>query len=384
MADAWFVGKGSERSGPFSADVLRDMAAGGRLTPTDLVWQEGVAAWAPATSVPRLFATFQPIAAPSLSDNPYAAPALGNDVSAPASGDATALGLASRPYSFSAAFSLAVNTFKSQWIILFLAGLILLGAGIAAGVPQWIAQAVGQASGDPGVFQFMSTVGAIVGFALNLFVSNHVFAGSVVAAANAARGHGRVADVFLGFKRYGTVLLTNLLVTLIAAGVAIVGFVPLLAAAFAADAIQGWNRNPEMQPVAAILVGTCMIAIFLTAAVIGVRIIFAPALAADPENGDLNAFAALWLSWSRTSGGRGFSLLGLAFVGGLIMIVFILLFCVCARVGIPDWQTQLIIYASILLLGVGYFLLGIPLALAAAGAAYQLLFRSDRAATAAG
>jgi hypothetical protein len=29
----------------------------------------------------------------------------------------------------------------------------------------------------------------------------------------------RVADVFLGFKRYGTVLLTNLLVTLIAAGV---------------------------------------------------------------------------------------------------------------------------------------------------------------------
>jgi hypothetical protein len=61
-----------------------------------------------------------------------------------------------------------------------------------------------------------------------------------------------------------------------------------------------------------------------------------------------------------------------------------LLFCVCARVGIPDWQTQLIIYASILLLGVGYFLLGIPLALATAGAAYQLLFRSDRAATAAG
>lgn len=201
MTDAWFVGKGSERSGPFSAEVLREMAAGGRLAPTDLVWREGMSAWAPATSVPGLFVTSRPIAASSLSDNPYAAPGLERAGSAPAAGDSVTLGLASRPYSLAAAFSLAFNAFKSQWIILFLAGLILLGVSIAAGVPQWIAQAVGQASGDPGVFQFMSMVGAILGFALNLLVSGHVFAGSVVAAANAARGHGQVADVFLGFKR---------------------------------------------------------------------------------------------------------------------------------------------------------------------------------------
>ena len=362
MADAWFVGKGSERSGPFSAAVLRDMAAGGRLAPTDLVWQEGMAAWAPATSVPGLFATFQPIAAPSLSDNPYAAPALGNDVSAPASGDATALGLASRPYSFSTAFSLAVNTFKSQWIILFLAGLILLGAGIAAGVPQWIAQAVGQASGDPGVFQFMSMVGAIVGFALNLLVSGPVFAGSVVAAANAARGHGRVADVFLGFKRYGTVLLATVLTALISLGVAFVAYIPVMLAFLFALATRG--PNGDITDSAGLTVGLAVVAtivlILVGSAMVTFRVIFAPVIAADPESGGIGALDAIRMTWRRTSVGTGFSLLGLAFVVGLIMIVSILLLCV------------------------GYFLLGIPLALATAGAAYQLLFRSDRAATAAG
>jgi len=184
-----------------------------------------------------------------------------------------------------------------------------------------------------------------VSWAVTILVTGPLFAGLFVAAANTTVGRPNIADLLLGFRRYGTVVLTNLLVALIAAGVAIVGFVPLLAAAFAADAIQGWNRNPEMQPVAAILVGTCMIAIFLTAAVVGVRTGFAPALAADPENGDLNAFAALWLSWSRTSGVRRFSLLGLLLLAGIVMVLTLLLVCV------------------------GFVLLGLPIFIAVVGSA---------------
>lgn len=357
MADVWFVGNGGERSGPFSADVLREMAAGGRLAPTDLVWREGMAAWAPATSIPGLFAVSRATSASPLTDNPYAAPAVSDNVTA--LGDAKTLGLASRPYSFAAAFSLAVNTFKSQWIILFLAGLILLGVGVAVSVPQWIAQAVGMASGDPGVFQLMALVGSILGFALNLLVSGHVFAGSIVAAANAARGHGRVSDVFLGFKRYGTVLLATVLVSLISLVVVFVAYIPVMLAFLFAISTRG--PNGDTADSASAIVGfallTTVVLTILGFALVIIRVSYAPAIAADPESGGIGAVDAIRMNWQRTSAGTGFSLFGLVLVVAVIMVVSLILLCV------------------------GYFLLGIPFALGAVGAAYQLLFRSDRTAT---
>lgn len=356
MADAWFVGRGGERSGPFSADVLREMAGSGRLMPTDLVWREGMSAWTPAASVPGLFPTSRPIAAPSLSDNPYAAPALRRTGSVPAAADSVTRGLASRPYSLAAALSLAAHALKSQWIILFLVGLILLGVGIAVSVPQGIARAVGNASGD----QSVSLLGSIVGFALNLLVSGHVFAGSVVAAANAARGHGRVADMFLGFKRYGTVLVASVLVTLISLAVVFVAYIPLLLAFVFAFATRGPNGDiPDSAglSVSLTLLATIILTVLSFAMVI-VRVSLAPAIAADPENGGIGALDAIRMNWRRTSVGTGFSLLG------VVLVVIVIMFL------------------SLLLLFVGYFLLGIPFALAAVGAAYQLLFRGDRAAAA--
>jgi len=73
MADTWFVGRAGERSGPFTAQTLRDMAASGRLAPTDLVWQEGMANWVAAASIRGLFAEQAPGMPPTV--NPYAAPA---------------------------------------------------------------------------------------------------------------------------------------------------------------------------------------------------------------------------------------------------------------------------------------------------------------------
>lgn len=347
MADTWFVGRAGERSGPFTTQSLRDMAADGRLAPTDLVWQEGMANWVPAASIRGLFAPHSPGMQTTV--NPYAAPAADPDRVTAATGDAIGLELASREYSFSAAVALAAHTFTSRWVKLVLLGLMVAVSIIVVGVCQTLVE-----NWQPWLPPRVMAIG--VSWVVTILFTGPLWAGLFVAAGNTTVGRPNIADLFLGFRRYGTVVLTNLLVSLIAAGVALIGFVPLMAAAFAADAIQGWNRNPEMQPVAAILVGTCIIAILLGAAVMGARTGFAPALAADPENGNLNAFAALWLSWSRTSGVRGFSLLGLLILAGIVMVLTLLLVCV------------------------GFVLLGLPIFIAVLGSAYQLLFRSGRRA----
>lgn len=70
MAGSWYVGRNGERAGPFSEPEMREQAARGLIRPTDLVWREGMPAWAPASTIPGLL----PVAA-AFAPNPYAAPA---------------------------------------------------------------------------------------------------------------------------------------------------------------------------------------------------------------------------------------------------------------------------------------------------------------------
>ncbi len=51
----WYCYVGGRRYGPISEDVLRQWAAEGRLRPTDQVWTEGMAEWAPARTVEGIF-----------------------------------------------------------------------------------------------------------------------------------------------------------------------------------------------------------------------------------------------------------------------------------------------------------------------------------------
>ena len=53
----WHCYVGGQRYGPVADDVLREWAASGRLRPTDNVWTEGMANWAPASTVGGLFAS---------------------------------------------------------------------------------------------------------------------------------------------------------------------------------------------------------------------------------------------------------------------------------------------------------------------------------------
>lgn len=56
MADEWHYSAGGRPPiGPVSAGELRELAAAGRLAPTDLVWKEGLAEWVPASKLKGLF-----------------------------------------------------------------------------------------------------------------------------------------------------------------------------------------------------------------------------------------------------------------------------------------------------------------------------------------
>jgi GYF domain 2 len=55
MADLWFFGRGSDIDGPVSGSELSQLAATGKVLPTDTIWQDGNEDGIPAAQVPNLF-----------------------------------------------------------------------------------------------------------------------------------------------------------------------------------------------------------------------------------------------------------------------------------------------------------------------------------------
>lgn len=76
MASQWYVGRGGERSGPFSSDQLRSLVEKGQLAAGDLVWKEGMAEWIDCAKVQGLLpASRLPVAGDGTADwNPYQSP----------------------------------------------------------------------------------------------------------------------------------------------------------------------------------------------------------------------------------------------------------------------------------------------------------------------
>ncbi len=50
----YYAPAGSERQGPVTEAQLKDLLAGGQLSPTDLVWSEGMASWVAAGTVTEI------------------------------------------------------------------------------------------------------------------------------------------------------------------------------------------------------------------------------------------------------------------------------------------------------------------------------------------
>ncbi|HMW77812.1 MAG TPA: DUF4339 domain-containing protein, partial [Rhodocyclaceae bacterium] len=51
MSPPLFVASNGQQTGPFTADQIRQMLAGGSLKSSDLAWREGMAEWRPLAEV---------------------------------------------------------------------------------------------------------------------------------------------------------------------------------------------------------------------------------------------------------------------------------------------------------------------------------------------
>jgi hypothetical protein len=57
MPDQWYYTENGEQRGPVSEEQLKELAASGRLKPTETVWKQGLAQWTKASQMPGLLAT---------------------------------------------------------------------------------------------------------------------------------------------------------------------------------------------------------------------------------------------------------------------------------------------------------------------------------------
>jgi hypothetical protein len=73
MADQWYIAREKKRDGPHSLDQMKRLAASGTLLPIDMVWQEGMSQWVPASQVEAIFSPTGITAAPPPLPGPRAA-----------------------------------------------------------------------------------------------------------------------------------------------------------------------------------------------------------------------------------------------------------------------------------------------------------------------
>jgi uncharacterized RDD family membrane protein YckC len=76
----WHFTIGQQQYGPVPLDELKQRVAGGQVTGTDMIWQEGMATWQPVSTMPHLFPAVQtPLsyAAPAVYMDPNAAEYVG-------------------------------------------------------------------------------------------------------------------------------------------------------------------------------------------------------------------------------------------------------------------------------------------------------------------
>lgn len=65
-APRYYVGRGSEQSGPFDLNGLRQEIQAGRLSRSTLVWKEGMVSWEPAEKIPEVSSLLGPGGPPPL------------------------------------------------------------------------------------------------------------------------------------------------------------------------------------------------------------------------------------------------------------------------------------------------------------------------------
>lgn len=350
----WFVLDQSSAvpspTGPYTLAQLEAMAREGRLHETTLVAAAGTQSWIPASTDPLLAGLFRSV--------PPTSPDGVGAFTAP---------LARGPFSFGAAFGLGWKSVTSRWSQWLVLGVAWLALTMVLGLPQWIPQILGgmasesDSSGVRATGALLTGVGGCIGLILQVLVGIPLFAGVIYACAEIHDGRGQIGDLFQGFRRYGSALLSGLLLVCIYMACGIAAAIPM---ALTFGVMVATSRGGGPAPFWAFVgIAAMVLILILLIGLVLMRVLFAPVIAIDPRFGTrfgtLGVMDAFGMSWRNTQG-LGFSML-------LLLVV-----------------VSVLAALSILLLCVGYILIGIPLMLSVLGAMYVLTQRSRLDAPAVG
>ncbi len=320
---------GPAATGPFTLAELAPMVASRRLTPETRVARAGTSAWIRAADEPDLVPLFG-----------------GAGAAHAAASGVVGLPTTLPPYSISAAFTIGWSAFKSNWAFLVLVALILIGLSVVLQIPGQIGQMFligSQQNGgvESGALMAIGSGLACVGALAGILVGIPLQAGFGYAGVRAVRGELQVTDIFAGFKRYGAVLGTGLLLAVVATAIFVVCAIPLgIGIAIAAGVQEPWP---------AILGGLVTIPVAIAVAVfLAVFLTIPLTLVVDPRMKAKGGPGALSIAWQLGKGPSP-SFFLLALCAGLICAMS---FCGC---------------------GIGIILFGLPFYAATMGAAYELI-----------
>ena len=213
--------------------------------------------------------------------------------------------------------------------------LIVLIIHVALGVGVELIRATSVAAlGERGEF-----VGGLFGLTLSLLFFAPLNAGVALVGVHAYRGERLcISEMFAGFRRFFTVLAVDLL------SIAVIAVCMLPLVAGIAGSVLLANGSPSLALVQ-VLAGTALSVVLCI--LMGVRLSFAMLACLDPTQDDPGPIESMRRSWRLTS----------SIVPHLCVIYMLV---------------ALIVISSVLMLGVGFILVGQPLALGMVGAAYAL------------
>ena len=327
----WYFVENGAAVGPFDLTQLEAMAASGRLRRDSQSCRVGASEWIDASADDALRELF----AGSLSAIPWSTPSIAATMSLP-------------EFTFSAAFALAIDTFKKQWAMLLLVSVIYLGISAILGIPGQVSNFAAGIAGERDAAAFLIGLGGCCGLLLQVFVGLPLFASFYYCGAQAIDGKLQIPDLFVGFRRYWVTVGTSLL-SYILVGVALaVSLIPALVCILIGVGIGEIPGGFFI--VVGILLG--LVGYVAVMAFVGVRLLCAATIACDPARAPLGVMDSIKASWHGTRG-KEFPLLGYLLVVGIA------------------------IFATFFLLCIGFLLVGTPFAFAAAGAAYSMLYRRN-------
>jgi hypothetical protein len=325
--DRWYLldPSSGQPAGPFTLEQMRSMAASGALLGSSQVAKVGAAGWSPAGSDPTLAGLFGAAAPPV---QPVAMPA--------ATG---------ARFTFGSAWELSLQTIKSRYVPLLLIALVFFGVNLPSQIAS-IALNPTLTGSQPSPAALLA--GNCFQIVYSVLLVLPIAYGAIYAAAEVTQGRGSLVDIFMPFRRYGMTLVNVLALGAISFACVLVGYLPLIVL-MGIGAAAGGKTGLGIGAVVGLLL--TLVALLAGSAFVLIRIMFAPLIAIDPTMGSMGVADSLRFSWAATRG-LNFPMLGFLIVGSLLSLLSILLLCV------------------------GYLVVGLPLFLVMSGAMYQLAIRN--------